>query len=140
VDALPALRGAAREANQFTSLLLAFLEVICDHDDASLSKAVVLGLSELHVVLQKLRLLLAYCGRKGVRLWVLMNTEAAASELLVVMGSVATAVDVLSGPWTRHLESSAARPHGRESLIHARDCRRCRLHQLRRAGAGPRLP
>ena len=47
----------------------------------------VLGLSELHVALQKLRLLLADCARKGA------NAKVAASELRVVMGSLATAVD-----------------------------------------------
>ncbi|XP_039788409.1 mitochondrial import inner membrane translocase subunit TIM17-1-like [Panicum virgatum] len=42
---------------------------------------------ELHVALQKLRLLLADCARKGA------NAKVAASELRVVMGSLATAVD-----------------------------------------------
>ncbi|CAO2163407.1 unnamed protein product [Urochloa humidicola] len=96
--ALPALRGAAREAVRIAGLLLALLEAVRDAaDDAGspLPGEAVLGLSELHVALQKLRLLLADCGRKGARLWVLMNAELAASELRVVMGSVATAVDVL---------------------------------------------
>ncbi|TKW10259.1 hypothetical protein SEVIR_6G150600v4 [Setaria viridis] len=98
VGALPALRGAAREAVRIAGLLLAFLEAVRDaasDDGAPLPEAAVLGLSELHVALQKLRLLLADCGRKGARLWVLMNAETAASELRVVMGSVATAVEVL---------------------------------------------
>ena len=47
----------------------------------------VLGLSELHVALQKLRLLLADCARNGA------NAKVAASELRVLMGSLATAVD-----------------------------------------------
>ncbi|CAO2188147.1 unnamed protein product [Urochloa humidicola] len=96
--ALPALRGAAREAVRIAGLLLALLEAVRDAaDDAGnpLPGEAVLGLSELHVAMQKLRLLLADCGRKGARLWVLMNAELAASELRVVMGSVATAVDVL---------------------------------------------
>jgi hypothetical protein len=97
VDALPALRGAAREVVRIAGLLLAFLEAVRDNDGAPLPEAAVLGLSELHVALQKLQLLLADCSRKGARLWVLMNAEAAASELRVVMGSVATAVDVLHG-------------------------------------------
>ncbi|CAO2201734.1 unnamed protein product [Urochloa humidicola] len=96
--ALPALRGAAREAIRIAGLLLALLEAVRDAaDDAGspLPGEAVLGLSEFHVAMQKLRLLLADCGRKGGRLWVLMNAELAASELRVVMGSVATAVDVL---------------------------------------------
>ncbi|CAL5006388.1 unnamed protein product [Urochloa decumbens] len=101
VDALPALRGAAREAVRIAALLHAFLDAVRDDFAAAASdgdKAVVLGLSELHVALQKLRLLLGDLGRKGARLWVLMNAELAASELRVVMGSVATAVDVLLLP------------------------------------------
>ncbi|CAO2206696.1 unnamed protein product [Urochloa humidicola] len=96
--AFPALRGAAREAVRIAGLLHAFLDAVRDDAAAAaadVDKAVVLGLSELHVALQKLRLLLSDLGRKGARLWVLMNAELAASELRVVMGSVATAVDVL---------------------------------------------
>ncbi|CAL5012325.1 unnamed protein product [Urochloa decumbens] len=100
VDALPALRGAAREAVRIAALLHAFLDAVRDDFAAAADgdKAAVLGLSELHVALQKLRLLLGDLGRKGARLWVLMNAELAASELRVVMGSVATAVDVLLLP------------------------------------------
>ncbi|CAL4998642.1 unnamed protein product [Urochloa decumbens] len=97
VDALPALRGAAREAVRIAALLHAFLDAVRDDFAAAADddKAAVLGLSELHVAMQKLRLLLADLSRKGARHWVLMNAELAASELRVVMGSVATAVDVL---------------------------------------------
>ncbi|KAF8701989.1 hypothetical protein HU200_033324 [Digitaria exilis] len=96
VAALPALRGAARDAVRIAGLLLAFLDAVASEADAPpLPGEAVLGLSELHVALQKLRLLLADCSRKGARLWVLMNAELAASELHVVMGSVATAIDVL---------------------------------------------
>ncbi|OEL25857.1 U-box domain-containing protein 19 [Dichanthelium oligosanthes] len=98
VDALPALRGAARKAVRIAGLLLAFLDAVhgaASDDDAPLPDEAVLGLSELHVALQKLRVLLADCARKGARLWVLMNAELAASELRVVMGSVATAMDAL---------------------------------------------
>ena len=97
VDALPALRGAASEAVRIAGLLLAFLDGIrVPDDEAEAAPAVlVLGLSELHVALQKLRLLLADCARKGARLWVLMNADLVASELRVILGSVATAMDVL---------------------------------------------
>ncbi|KAF8697444.1 hypothetical protein HU200_036045 [Digitaria exilis] len=97
LGALPALRGAAREAVRIAGLLLAFLDAVASDagGHTPLPGEAVLGLSELHVALQKLRLLLADCSRKGARLWVLMNAELAASELRVVMGSVATAIDVL---------------------------------------------
>lgn len=96
VDALPALRGAAREAVRIAGLLLAFLDGIpVPPDEAAPVPVLVLGLSELHVALQKLRLLLGDCARKGARLWVLMNAELVASELRVLLGSVATALDVL---------------------------------------------
>ncbi|PAN35266.1 hypothetical protein PAHAL_6G195800 [Panicum hallii] len=98
-DALPAVRGAAREAVRIADLLHAFLHAVrgaaSGGDARPLPDEAVLGFSELHVALQKLRLLLADCARKGARLWVLMNAEMAASELRVVMGSVATAVDTL---------------------------------------------
>jgi hypothetical protein len=97
VDALLALWGAARDAIRIAGLLLAFLEVIRDDDGVPLPEAAVFRLSEMHMAQQKLRLL-ADCGRKGVWLWVLMNAEAAVSELRVVMWSVATTVDVLLGP------------------------------------------
>ncbi|WVZ92980.1 hypothetical protein U9M48_039007 [Paspalum notatum var. saurae] len=92
--ALPALRGAARKAVRIAGLLLAFLEAVAASAELPGDDAV-LGLSELHVALQKLRLLLADLARGGARLWVLMNAELAAAELRVVLGSVATAVDVL---------------------------------------------
>jgi hypothetical protein len=56
------------------------------------SDAVLLGLSELHVALQKIRFLLTDLDRRGARLWVLMNAEYVTSELR----SMATAVDVLT--------------------------------------------
>ncbi|TVU06022.1 hypothetical protein EJB05_49209, partial [Eragrostis curvula] len=90
VASFPALRRGAGEAVRIAGLLLAFLDAVVANDGDA-----VLGLSELHVSLQKLRFLLADCGRKGARLWVLMNAELIASELRVVLGSVATAMDVL---------------------------------------------
>ncbi|KAL6661468.1 hypothetical protein ACP70R_000852 [Stipagrostis hirtigluma subsp. patula] len=100
VAGLPALRRGAREAVRLAGVLLAFLEALRDatsEDEFLLPEEAVLGLSELHVALQKLRFLLADCARKGARLWVLMNAELVASELRVLLGSVATAMDVLPG-------------------------------------------
>ncbi|PNT68096.1 U-box domain-containing protein 19 [Brachypodium distachyon] len=92
-SAFPALRRGAGDAVRIAGVLLAFLEEISE--SAALPVAAVLGLSELHVATQKLRFLLADCARKGARLWVLMNAELVASELRFVLGSVATAMDVL---------------------------------------------
>lgn len=94
VDRLPALRGGAGVAVRVAGLLREFIEEV-RWAAAELPGGSVLGMSELHVALQKMRFLLEDCGRKGARMWVLMNAEAVASELRVVLGSVATAMDVL---------------------------------------------
>jgi hypothetical protein len=93
--AFPALRRAAGEVVRIAGLVLAFLEA-AEEEVPVAGDAVVLGLSEIHVALQELRFLLADLGRKGARLWVLMNAEHVASELHVALRSVATAVDVLT--------------------------------------------
>lgn len=95
VDRLPALRGGVGVAVRVAGLLREFLEEVRWAAAAELPGGSVLGMSELHVALQKMRFLLEDCGRKGARMWVLMNAEAVASELRVVLGSVATAMDVL---------------------------------------------
>lgn len=92
----PVLRRGAGEALRITRVLLAFLEELREASAAApLPGAAVLGLSELHVAMQKLRFLLADCARRGARVWVLMNAELVASELRFFLGSVATAMDVL---------------------------------------------
>ncbi|GJN03481.1 hypothetical protein PR202_ga20933 [Eleusine coracana subsp. coracana] len=93
----PALRRGAGEAVRVAGLLLAFLEAVRE-SEPPVGYAAVLGLSELHVALQKLRLLLGDLGRRGARLWVLMNADLAASELRVALGSVATAMEALPPP------------------------------------------
>jgi hypothetical protein len=83
---------------RIAGLLLAFLEEIQDvtvTKAAALPSSAVLGLTELHVAMQKLRFLLSDCARRGARLWVLVNAGLAASELRVILGSVAAAVDAL---------------------------------------------
>lgn len=91
-----ALRRGAGEAVRIAGLLLALLEALREDDgELPAPRAAVLALSELHVALQKLRLLLGDLGRRGARLWVLMNADLAASELRVALGSVATALDLL---------------------------------------------
>ncbi|KAF8647999.1 hypothetical protein HU200_065034 [Digitaria exilis] len=97
-DAFPVLRRGVCHAARIAGLLLAFLEEI--HDATSqaslaLPASAVLGLTELHVAMQKLRFLLTDCARRGARLWVLVNAGLAAAELRVVLGSVAAALDAL---------------------------------------------
>ncbi|KAL6655932.1 hypothetical protein ACP70R_006758 [Stipagrostis hirtigluma subsp. patula] len=96
-SAFPVLRRGVRQAVRIAGLLLAFLEEIQDATvtAAALPSSAVLGLTELHVALQKLRFLLTDCARRGARLWVLVNAGLAASEIRVVLGSVAAAMDVL---------------------------------------------
>uniref|UniRef100_A0ACD5ZZ16 Uncharacterized protein n=1 Tax=Avena sativa TaxID=4498 RepID=A0ACD5ZZ16_AVESA len=89
----PVLQRGAGDALRITRVLLAFLEEL--REASPLPGAAVLGLSELHVAMQKLRFLLADCARRGARLWVLMNAELVASELRFFLGSVATAMDAL---------------------------------------------
>ncbi|KXG35540.1 U-box domain-containing protein 19 [Sorghum bicolor] len=96
--AFPVLRRGLRQAVRIAGLLLAFLEEIQDvtaTKTAALPSSAVLGLTELHVAMQKLRFLLSDCARRGARLWVLVNAGLAASELRVILGSVAAAVDAL---------------------------------------------
>ncbi|EMS68567.1 U-box domain-containing protein 19 [Triticum urartu] len=93
-SAFPVLRRGTRQAVRLAGLLLAFLEEIQDAA-ATLSHSAVVGLTELHVAMQKMRFLLTDCARRGGRLWVLVNAELIASELRLCLGSVAAAMDVL---------------------------------------------
>lgn len=95
--AFPVLRRGVRQAVRMAGLLLALLEEIHDAtvDPAALPVSAALGLTELHVAMQKLRFLLTDCARRGARLWVLVNAGLAASELRAVLGSVAAALDAL---------------------------------------------
>lgn len=96
VDAFPVLRCGVRKAVRLAGILLAFLEEVQDAAAAAaFPSSAVLGLTELHVAMQKLRFLLADCARRGARLWVLVNAGMVASELRLVLGSVAAAMDAL---------------------------------------------
>jgi hypothetical protein len=97
-DAFPVLHRGVRHAVRVAGLLLAFLEEVQDasvSEGASLPASAVLGLTEMHVAMQKLRFLLIDCVRRGARLWVLVNAGLAASELRAALGSIAAAMDVL---------------------------------------------
>uniref|UniRef100_A0A0E0M0N3 RING-type E3 ubiquitin transferase n=1 Tax=Oryza punctata TaxID=4537 RepID=A0A0E0M0N3_ORYPU len=94
VEAFPVLRRGVRKAVRLARILLALLEEVQDAA-AALPSSAVLGLTELHVAMQKLRFLLTDCARRGARLWVLVNAGLVASELRLVLGSVAAAMDAL---------------------------------------------
>ena len=83
--AFPVLRRGVRQAVRIAGLLLAFLEEVEDAAvttaAAALPSSAVLGLTELHVAMQKLRFLLTDCAR----LCVLVNARLAACELRVVL-------------------------------------------------------
>ncbi|KAJ6794942.1 ubiquitin-protein ligase [Iris pallida] len=88
----PTHRRAVREALRHVAILSTFFADIAGSD---LPASAVLGLSELHVTLQRLGHLLRDCSRRGARLWILMNSGRVLSELRVLLRSVAVALDVL---------------------------------------------
>ncbi|KAB1207916.1 U-box domain-containing protein 19 [Morella rubra] len=55
----------------------------------------VLGLSELHLVFQKLQYLVEDCTREGARLWILMKSERVANQFRVLTREISTVLDVL---------------------------------------------
>lgn len=90
----PIFRRAVREAFREVGLLLAFLEDVRDLG-AHLPDSVVVGFSELHVVLQKLRCLLCDCCKKEARVWMLVSSDRVLSELQSQIRAISTALDVL---------------------------------------------
>ncbi|KAJ1289513.1 hypothetical protein BS78_02G170200 [Paspalum vaginatum] len=149
--AFPVLRRGVRQVMRIAGLLLAFLEEIEDvavTATAALPSSAVLGLTELHVALQKLRFLLTDCARRGARLWVLVNAGLAATELRVVLGSVAAALDALpkvvvdasaeSGELARLASEQAWRVSVRPDAVDQRAARSVRsiLEQFK-AGVSP---
>uniref|UniRef100_J3MX34 RING-type E3 ubiquitin transferase n=1 Tax=Oryza brachyantha TaxID=4533 RepID=J3MX34_ORYBR len=99
VDAFPVLRRGVRTVVRLAGILLAFLEelreAVAAEEETAVPPSAVLGLTELHVAMQKLRFLLTDCARRGARLWVLVNAALVASELRLALGSVAAAMDAL---------------------------------------------
>lgn len=88
----PTHRRAVREAVRHVAILSTFFADIAGSD---LPASAVLGLSELHVTLQRLGHLLRDCSRRGARLWILTNSGRVLSEFRVLLRSVAVALDVL---------------------------------------------
>ncbi|KAJ0965456.1 hypothetical protein J5N97_026594 [Dioscorea zingiberensis] len=97
-------RRSAREVIRQVGAILAFLLEI----DSPLPHSLVLSFSELHVTLQKIRLLLSDCSRRGARLWILMRSDRVSGEFRVLIRSIATVLDVLP------LDLVAASPETKE--------------------------
>ncbi|KAJ4830041.1 hypothetical protein Tsubulata_027703 [Turnera subulata] len=88
----------ARETIRQVSNLLVLLEEIRVVLGSGLPDGLVLGLSELHLTLQKLHYLLQDCTREGSRLWMLMKSEQVADQFRVLFRAMATGLDVLLPP------------------------------------------
>ncbi|XP_039129890.1 U-box domain-containing protein 19-like [Dioscorea cayenensis subsp. rotundata] len=89
-------RRSAREAIRQVGAILEFLQDISSSSSSSsLSKSTVLSFSELHVTLQKIRLLLGDCSSRGARLWLLVRSDRVSGEFRLLIRSIATSLDVL---------------------------------------------
>ncbi|KAG9448717.1 hypothetical protein H6P81_008682 [Aristolochia fimbriata] len=89
-------KRTAREAVREIAVLLVFFEDVRDRRRRpSLPASVALCLSELYVILHKVRCLLEDCARDGARLWILVNSDLVVGEFRVLIRSIATALDVL---------------------------------------------
>ncbi|XAR65056.1 Ubiquitin--protein ligase [Bertholletia excelsa] len=84
----------ARESIRVLRVLLAFFEEIKE-SQFIFSDSMILSLSELHFIFQKLRFLLEDCARDGSRLWMLVNCDSVACQFRVLMKGASTAIDVL---------------------------------------------
>ncbi|KAI3816808.1 hypothetical protein L1987_16513 [Smallanthus sonchifolius] len=84
----------ARDSLRLVGSILVFLEEIRLHD-LTPSCAMVLSLSELHFVFQKLRFLLEDCSRPDVRVWMLVRSEKVSNQFRAIFRSISVALDVL---------------------------------------------
>ncbi|KAJ8773793.1 hypothetical protein K2173_008256 [Erythroxylum novogranatense] len=83
-----------REAIRQVSNLLHFFNEIRALR-SGLPDSFVLGLSELHLTLQKVLFLLEDCTRDGSRIWMLINSELVSGQFRVFIRSIAMSLDVL---------------------------------------------
>ncbi|CAI0398806.1 unnamed protein product [Linum tenue] len=87
-------RKNARRAIRKVGILLMFLEEIRDCE-LVFSDSVFLCFSELHLAFQKILFLLEDLGREDATLWVLMKSEFVAGQFRMLIGSIATAIEIL---------------------------------------------
>ncbi|CAH2047558.1 unnamed protein product [Thlaspi arvense] len=59
----------------------------------SFTRSAILSLSELHVIFQKLKLLLQDCTREGAKLYTLINSDQVSAHFRVLIRSVSTCLD-----------------------------------------------
>ncbi|CAN0892917.1 U-box domain-containing protein 19 [Linum grandiflorum] len=85
----------ARETVRQIGNLLILLEEIRSSAASSVPNSLVLGLSELHLTVQKVRYLLDDCTRDGARLWMLMKSRRVANRFRSLARSIATGLEVL---------------------------------------------
>ncbi|XP_052173873.1 U-box domain-containing protein 19 [Diospyros lotus] len=83
----------ARQTIRLVAVLSMYLREV-EETESNLDDSIVLSLSELHFILQKLRFLLEDCSRDAARMWMLLKCERVASLFHVLLRTVATALDV----------------------------------------------
>ncbi|CAN1310973.1 U-box domain-containing protein 19 [Linum perenne] len=86
-------RNARETVRQIGNLLIVLEEI--RSSDSAIPNSFVLGLSELHLTVQKVRYLLDDCTRDGARLWMLMKSNRVANRFRSLARSVATGLEVL---------------------------------------------
>ncbi|XP_057806260.1 U-box domain-containing protein 19-like [Salvia miltiorrhiza] len=91
---LASQRRNARETLRQISILSLFFEEIREHAP-SMSDSIILCLSELHVTLQRIQLLLSDCARDGAKMLILMRSHSVATQFRSLIRTIATALDVL---------------------------------------------
>ncbi|XP_073275258.1 U-box domain-containing protein 19-like [Primulina huaijiensis] len=85
----------ARSSIRLIEFLLVFLEEI-PNDGSMVEDSLVLSLSELYWVFQKVHFLLEDCTRVDARLLMLVNSEKVSNHLRVLIRAIALAMDVMS--------------------------------------------
>ncbi|KAL1810312.1 hypothetical protein ACET3Z_027302 [Daucus carota] len=87
-------RKNSKQAIRQVGILLMFLEEL-QESRIVLPGSINLCFSELHLTFQRILFLLDDITREGARIWVLMKAHFVASQFLILVRSVATALDVL---------------------------------------------
>ncbi|KAL7588007.1 hypothetical protein Lser_V15G41237 [Lactuca serriola] len=84
----------AKDSLLLVGNILVFLEDI-RRDQTGLSGAMILSLSELHYVFQKLRFLLEDCTKSDARMWMLTRSEKVSNQFRAIFRSITVVLDVL---------------------------------------------
>ncbi|XP_021292839.1 U-box domain-containing protein 18 [Herrania umbratica] len=89
-------RNARETFRQITNLLLIVEEIRNATSDTP--EQVILRFSELHLTFQKFRYLLEDCSCNGSRVWMLVNSDGVANHFRILIGAMATGLDVFPLP------------------------------------------